>query len=108
MYGIMRRMRCRVTRMFRQGRRISDRLLANEPAVAGQLQVAWVVDNQRHRLVHFASLVEDTSGGIRPRLIPDLLDPVLMSLGDRRMSLSGFEAVESGEHRQTWLVALTP
>lgn len=94
--------------MFRRGVRFPDRLLANELAVAGLIEVAWMVDNQRHRLVHFASLVEASPGGIRPRLIPDLIDPVLMALGQRRMSLSGFECVDGGEHRQTWLVDLTP
>ena len=96
-------MHCSITCLYERGRLIDDRRVANQRAVVGDLRVEWVHDPRRLRVVRYASLREIGPGGMKAKLLPNLLEPELMGMIDSVFTLSGFELVTGVEYRQSWL-----
>jgi hypothetical protein len=85
-------MRCRVYLLRRRGRRLSRKETQNGPVYEGELSAYYM--NGKGERFFMASL-----SGPRPlmvRVLPDLYEPVLVTLGEV-IILRGFERLGEGE-----------
>jgi len=75
----------------------------NRPALAGDLRVEQCYDEDLHRHVRMARLVDPATPGQAKRP-PTLLDVRLIGMSPSAFSLAGFERVDGVEFAQSWLV----
>ena len=86
-------MHCRVHLLRHCGRSLARKEIENGPVYEGELS-AYYMDGKGERFF-VASL-----SGPRPlmvRVLPDLYEPVLVTLGDQVMILRGFERLGKGD-----------
>ena len=74
--------------MLRRGRRLKHSDWINQPAVDGVLSMAELSTKRGH--VKYVSLT-DSGTGLVTRLLPDLYEPLLTTLGNWIFVLRGFE-----------------
>lgn len=87
-----------------QGRALPWREVINRPALAGDLRVEERLDDELHRYVRIARLVDDRD--VRPgRELPELLDVHLVVMSPQAFTLTGFERIAGAAYAQSWLVA---
>jgi hypothetical protein len=81
-------MRCRVYPLRRSGRRLPWREVCNAPSFEGELSTYYLSTPDARYLV--AKLVSPGDALYKP-LLPELYEPVLISIGNGMLVLRGFE-----------------
>ena len=96
-------MRFSVRLLRHRGRILPWRVVANRPALVGDLRIEEVRDEELRRYLRTAQLWDDQS--IKPVADrPCLYDVHLVAMSPQAFSLSGFERVDGAEYAQSWLV----
>ena len=90
-------MRFKVRCLRRRGQRIEGDLIANIPAIAGEVRTHFVEHNG---IRYFIAYVSDPSKPAVGALL-ELFEPVLFNLALNNMALPGFEA---GGFVQEWIL----
>ena len=86
-------MRWRVYQLRRRGRRVSWREVQRRPFFEGELGTYYLM--LKTERVFVASLVRERAK--MSRMLPDLYEPVLVTLADDVIILRGFEKVGDGD-----------
>ncbi len=92
-----------VLRMRYRGRPLPRRELVNREQARGDLRVEQLFDEDLHRYVRIARLLDS----LRPRepdQLPPLYDPALLAMSPLAFTLSGFERIDAVDYAQSWLV----
>ncbi len=94
-----------VVRFLRhQGRVLPWREVINRSPLRGDLRVEERLDDELHRYLRIARLVDDRD--VRPGGIsPELLDVRLVVMSPQAFTLTGFERIAGAAYAQSWLVA---
>ena len=90
-------MRFKVRCLRRRGQRIEGHLIANIPAIAGELRTHYVDYNG---IRYFVAYLADPNKPAVGALL-ELFEPVLFNLAPNNMALRGFEA---GGFVQEWIL----
>ena len=98
-------MRFRVLRLRQRGRPLPRHEWQARPAVAGDLRVEQLYDEDLLRHLRLARLV-DVARAAGPDPLPSLYDPVLIAMSPQAFTLMGFERIEGAEYAQSWLVVM--
>ncbi|MEO5699276.1 MAG: hypothetical protein ABIS17_01185 [Casimicrobiaceae bacterium] len=92
-----------VLRMRYRGRTLPRREMVNGTTACGDLRVEQVFDDELHRYVRLARLL-DPQRPVDPDQLPPLYDPAIMAMSPLAFTLSGFERLDAVDYAQSWLV----
>lgn len=89
--------------MRHRGRPLPRRELVNRDYAWGDLRVEQVFDEDLHRYVRIARLL-DQKRPVDPDQLPPLYDPTIVAMSPLAFTLAGFERVNTVDYAQSWLV----
>jgi hypothetical protein len=81
------------------------------PAFVGEIRMYDINNPVLHRYVSVVDLVERSVGGLGKPLLPSLIEPKIVTLGNDALVLTGFERIARSDGRQvdyaqSWWVQL--
>lgn len=92
-------MRCRVYLLRRRGRRLPWREVCNGPSFEGELGTHYLTAKDDHYFV--ATLIAPGDAFCKP-LLPNLFEPVLITIVGGVLVLRGFERLDDSAMVQEW------
>ena len=98
-------MRCRVYPLRRRGRRLPWREVVNAPSFEGDLSTRYLsLPNARY----FVATLIAPGGALCQPILPELYEPVLISIGNGLLVLRGFERADESATVQEWRCEVPP
>jgi hypothetical protein len=97
-------MRFAIVRLRYKGRPLPKHEWMNSPSATGDLRVEQIFDEELHRYLRMARVVNVG----RPKNtdeLPPLYEPMLIAMSPQAFSLAGFERVDGADFAQSWLVS---
>lgn len=86
-----------------QGRPLPRRELANRERATGDLRVEQTFDEDLHRYLRVARLLNPLRP-VEPDQLPPLYDPALIGMSPLAFTITGFERVNAVDYAQSWLI----